>query len=76
MWDARRDGAQRSPAPRGRMERMSGAVCCPLGAMAPRLDAAPFPGQGAGGGDGHLHALQHSMEFRTAATFWRPVLVC
>lgn len=64
-------GSACSPAPRGRMERLSRAVCWPVAATAPRLNATPFPGQEACGGDGHLHALQHSRKFRTAATFWR-----
>lgn len=46
-----------------------------MAAMAPRLDVAPFPGQGASGEDSHVHAPQHSEGFRTAAAFRRPVFV-
>ena len=47
---------------------MSRAVCCPVAATAARLDAPPPPGQGASGGDGCLHAPQHNVGLRIAAT--------
>lgn len=55
MWDARRGRGCASP----QFPEAGGRGWAGLSTDL-RLDAAPFPGQGASGGDSHLHAPQHS----------------